>query len=220
MMRTIVYVDGFNLYFGALKGSADKWLDLAMYFSIVRSNDDIQQIRYFTADVGGRAGVDQATYLTALATLPTVSIVKGKYKSKTLTCRVQHCAYSGDREFKGREEKQTDVNIAVSLVDDAFRGRTEQMIVISGDSDLLPAMRMVKQYNPSIKVMAYIPDRVAWTKQSRKSGTGKSKRPYASDLRDAADDVRLLPIIQLSHAQFAPTLQASDGSILSKPADW
>ena len=27
-MRTVVYVDGFNLYYGALKGTSWKWLDL------------------------------------------------------------------------------------------------------------------------------------------------------------------------------------------------
>ena len=51
--RTAVYIDGFNLYYGALKGTSHKWLDLDRYFRLLRPNDDLQCIRYFTAMVTG-----------------------------------------------------------------------------------------------------------------------------------------------------------------------
>ena len=56
-MRTIVYVDGFNLYYGALKSSPWKWLDLLLLFeTILQPHHDIQAIKYFTARVSSTSG--------------------------------------------------------------------------------------------------------------------------------------------------------------------
>lgn len=52
--RAIVYVDGFNLYFGALKGTPYKWLDLDALARRLAPNDDIVAVRYFTARVTTR----------------------------------------------------------------------------------------------------------------------------------------------------------------------
>src|SRR5258708_256044 len=77
--RTIVYIDGFNLYYGALKGGPHKWLDLERYFTLLRPHDDISQLHYFTALVRGPTLANQQTYLCALATLPLVNVVLGNY---------------------------------------------------------------------------------------------------------------------------------------------
>ena len=53
-MATYVYIDGFNLFYGSLKGSAYKWLDLEELCRRLLPSDDIQQIRYFTAIVEAR----------------------------------------------------------------------------------------------------------------------------------------------------------------------
>lgn len=50
-METIIYVDGFNLYYGALKAGSYKWLDLGKFFRLLRPADTIRNIRYFTAIV-------------------------------------------------------------------------------------------------------------------------------------------------------------------------
>ena len=53
-MRTVVYVDGFNLYYGALKGSAWKWLALvALFRNALQSHHEILAVKYFTARVSG-----------------------------------------------------------------------------------------------------------------------------------------------------------------------
>jgi len=36
--RTIVYIDGFNLYYGAVRGSAFKWLNLQRFFQLLPSS--------------------------------------------------------------------------------------------------------------------------------------------------------------------------------------
>ena len=80
--RTAVYIDGFNLYYGALKGTPYKWLDLDRYFRLLRPNDDLQCIRYFTAMVNGPTKPNQETYLRALATTPMVTAILGKFKPR------------------------------------------------------------------------------------------------------------------------------------------
>ena len=62
-MRTFVYVDGFNLYYGALKGSSWKWLDLfALFQNMLQSHHQILSIKYFTARVSGTTIHKPATW--------------------------------------------------------------------------------------------------------------------------------------------------------------
>ncbi|MCX6027672.1 MAG: NYN domain-containing protein, partial [Chloroflexi bacterium] len=83
-MRTIAYVDGLNLYYRAVKGTPHKWLDLeALLRGLLRPENDLVRIRYFTADVSGRrdpsAPLRQQAYLRALGRNSVVSIHKGNF---------------------------------------------------------------------------------------------------------------------------------------------
>ena len=51
--RSIVYIDGFNFYYGAVRGTRYKWLNLESVFRRLRPDDDLQAIYYFTALVSG-----------------------------------------------------------------------------------------------------------------------------------------------------------------------
>lgn len=97
--QTIVYVDGFNLYYGVLKHSAHKWLDLQRLFELLRPDDDIQAIKYFTSLVEPGPHRDrQAVLLRALRTLPLVQPIFGLFKRKKITCRCPGCTQpAGDR---------------------------------------------------------------------------------------------------------------------------
>jgi hypothetical protein len=81
-------VDGFNLYYGAVKGTPYKWLDLQRYFTLLRQHDDIQAIQYFTAEIVGPGLVRQQAFLAALATKPLVEIIFGRFKRKKMRCLV------------------------------------------------------------------------------------------------------------------------------------
>jgi hypothetical protein len=83
-MRTIVYVDGLNLYYGCLKGTPFKWLDLAALCSRLLPGHDIRAIKYFTTRVDNRMGdshksTRQDTYFRALRTLPSIQIILGQF---------------------------------------------------------------------------------------------------------------------------------------------
>ena len=90
-MRTVVYVDGFNLYYGALKGTSWKWLDLvALFEKVLQPHHDILAIKYFTARVSGTSSDPskpqrQDVYLHALQRYrPVVEIYLGHFLSHTV----------------------------------------------------------------------------------------------------------------------------------------
>jgi uncharacterized LabA/DUF88 family protein len=205
--RVIVYVDGFNLYYGAVKNTRYKWLNLQRFFELVRPHDNLIQIHYFSALVTGPNLPNQEAYLRALAALPKVNVVLGKFKSKQVRCSQTACTHAGSRIFAVQEEKRTDVNIAVYLVDDAYQDRCDHSIVVSGDSDLVPGITMLKHRFPRKKVTVYVPTR-------------NPVRGAAVELRTAADKHRDLPLNLLRFAQFANPSPDGAGGMVNKPPTW
>ncbi|HUA75357.1 MAG TPA: NYN domain-containing protein [Solirubrobacteraceae bacterium] len=152
-LRTIVYVDSFNLYYGCLKDTPERWLDLGALCERLLSRDsDIVGIKYFTARVKGRPGNPhvaqrQQVYLRALATVPNLTIHYGRFMTKTAVRRLAKDrkgkpAYA---EVEITEEKGSDVNLASHLLIDGFRARYDLAVVISNDSDLKEPVRFVRE---------------------------------------------------------------------------
>lgn len=88
-MRTHVYVDGFNLYYGAIKGTPYKWLNLVQLAKqVLPASHIIERVKYFTARVSGAANPGaprrQHVYLSALKTLPEVEIFYGRFLAKAI----------------------------------------------------------------------------------------------------------------------------------------
>lgn len=206
--RANVYIDGFNLYYGLIKDSPHKWLDLERYFTRLRQADDIQTIYYFTALVQNEPKkTRQETYLRALATLPKLSIVEGRFKRKEVRCGVQSCSHSGDRAFKVPEEKRTDVNIALQVVKDAYEDACDIFVVVSGDSDLVPALDLVRTRFPEKQLVVYVPGR-------------NPARTFAVELRAAAHKHRVLPAALLKHCHLPSRIPDGSGGSIAKPPSW
>jgi len=150
MATVMAYVDGFNLYHGLRSkyGKRYYWLDLPELIRRLRPNDTIVGVRYFTAairnDPAGEAR--QRVYLGALAAHSgsDLEIVMGRYQAKQLSCR--SCGVG----WTFYEEKETDVNIAVSLVADAAVGASDIALILSADSDLCPAIRMARKVSANL----------------------------------------------------------------------
>ena len=88
-MRTRVYVDGFNLYYGSLKDTPFKWLNLVdLAHKVLPSSLDIDKLIYFTARSTGilnpKTPRNQQVYLNALGTLPEIEIHFGSFLAKTI----------------------------------------------------------------------------------------------------------------------------------------
>ncbi|MBB1256138.1 NYN domain-containing protein [Streptomyces alkaliterrae] len=157
MGRTAVLVDGFNLYHGMKKqrGRRYLWLDHVELASRLRRRDEIVDVRYFTAPVldDADAADRQRTYLEALeAHNPGVlTVVKGRYQRKRMRCRT--CG----ADWISYEEKETDVNIAVALMEIAAAAEVDAVLVVSADSDLCPAVRSARRVNPQLTIVPAFP---------------------------------------------------------------
>jgi len=155
--RVIVYIDGFNLFFG-LKAKGWKrfyWLDMQLLAkNLLRPGQSLEKVWYFTADV--RDGTDthlrQQIFLDALHThCSLLETVRGRYLIKERQCR--RCGSVAQIP----EEKKTDVNIASHMIADAFNDRFDSAILISGDSDLVPPIEIIKKYRPDKRIIVAFP---------------------------------------------------------------
>jgi hypothetical protein len=206
--RTIVYIDGLNLYYGAVKSTpALKWLNIERFCKLLRPDDDIRRIRYFSALIDGPSKAKQEVYLQALSTTPLIDVILGKFKTKNVKCGVTACASACAKWYLTPEEKRTDVNIAVFMLDDAYQNLCDQFIIISGDSDLVPAVNMVRQRFAQKKIIVYVPSR-------------NPTRGAAVELRTSAHKNKFLPLILLSKSQFANQIPDGSGGTLTRPASW
>jgi hypothetical protein len=148
--RANIYVDGFNLYYGSLKGTPYKWLDLEALSRRLVPGYDINRIRYFTARIihnrsDPGSGRRQNAYIRALAVNPLTSIHMGKFQ-RTVVRMVLAAPQSGQPqtvEVIKTEEKGTDVNIASYLLLDAFHGDSDLAVVVTNDADLAEPMRIL-----------------------------------------------------------------------------
>jgi uncharacterized LabA/DUF88 family protein len=151
-MKTIIYVDGFNLYYGAVKGTAYKWLNIHKLCQLLLPKNRIIKIKYFTALVTARPNdVDQPNrqqiYLRALRTIPNLDIIYGHFLEHEVTMPIASPIPGGPkyiRVFK-TEEKGSDVNIAAHMVHDGHKGGYEVAVVLSNDSDLVEPIKIVRQ---------------------------------------------------------------------------
>lgn len=152
-MKTNIYIDGFNLYYRALRNTPYKWLDLhKLCTTLLSPQHRINKIKYFTARVSARPDDPgqprrQQTYFRALRTIPSVEIILGHFLVNETTM-LKAGGSPGQPEWVRvikTEEKGSDVNLAVHLVHDGHRGDYEAAVLITNDSDLREAMRIVRQ---------------------------------------------------------------------------
>lgn len=147
-MRTHVYVDGFNFYYGCVKGTRYKWLDLARFCDLMLPPNDVRAIKYFTARVEARRddpdqATRQETYFKALRTLPTVEIILGRFLTNVV--RLPKADGRGFARVLRTEEKGSDVNLATHLLHDAHRGTIDCAVLVTNDSDLTEPVRIVRR---------------------------------------------------------------------------
>jgi len=211
--RCIVYVDGFNLYYGVLRHRPDwKWLNLETFFRALRPDEEIVCIKYCTAEIDPDKRVSvrrdrQKMYFNALETLETVHRIEGKYQLRDETCRANGC--NQGLEYKRPEEKKTDVNLAIEMVLDAIDGKADTMILVSGDSDQEPAVAAVRKRCPHIKVIVYIPV-IPIPGSPRMNHNHKKTGALCGEL----------PLAGMSAHQLASDLMHPKGNVLNRPAEW
>ena len=151
-MITNVYVDAFNLYYGCLKDTPYKWLDLGTLCRLLLPVYTIKRIRYFTAIVESRPWDPgqqqrQQAYIRALQTIPHLTVHYGSFLTNAVRLPVARPQPGLPRtvEVLRTEEKGSDVNLATYLLVDGFRGDYETAVVVSNDSDLKAPIDAVRR---------------------------------------------------------------------------
>ena len=153
MSKVAFFIDGFNLYHALDYFSSGpdhkrywkyKWLNLRKLASLFTARrDNIEEILYFTTlATWDPSKVARHKLFLRAQENEGVSIVYGEFKRKQKFCTV--CR----NYFWTFEEKQTDVNIALKLLQLAVADRYDKAIIISGDTDLIPAIKAVHSTFP------------------------------------------------------------------------
>jgi uncharacterized LabA/DUF88 family protein len=208
MQKANVYIDGFNLYYGLLKGSNCKWLDLSKLCALYLPSYEINQIRYFTAYVTPRDDDPdqierQRVYIRALKTIPNLSVHFGRFLSKEKDMYLAN-SKPGQPEFATvirTEEKGSDVNLATHLLYDGVRGHCDAAVVVSNDSDLLEPIKILRRdYSLTVGLL---------NPQAKPS----------KHLRKNTDFVKQIRSGPLNACQLPPALSDSKGTI-TKPSVW
>ena len=155
MTRLNVYVDGFNLYFGMTEAgfSNCKWLDIhKLATNIKEPQDTINSVKYFTSRISNNIPKQQRQniYLDALASTP-IQIILGQFRNQYVSCG--NCGGG----WWDSKEKMTDVNIASYLLIDAYKDDFDVAFIISGDSDLVPPVKHIKEAFPQKKIIIVFP---------------------------------------------------------------
>ena len=212
-MTTNVYIDGFNLYYGALKyrWPQYKWLDLESFCESLLPDRTVNRIRYFSArfrraQVSAGTRRRHQTYLRALRTLPRVDIHLGTFLSHPVRMPLVNPPASGSSSVlvQKTEEKGTDVNLVSHLLLDCFRQDFDEAVVISNDSDMATAVEMVmKEYGKSVGVI--------------NPGTRKNASSYLQGV--ASWSYATINRRHFANNQFGHTLTDCKGTF-SKPPSW
>ncbi len=147
-IRVACYVDGFNLYHAINNLGLDhlKWTDLIglMGAFIQPEKHEIVSVNYYSALATHypASAARHEVYLSALRH-SGVNVVLGEFKNKPRECR--RC---GTR-WMGHEEKQTDTNIALGMVEGAYNNRYDAVFLVTGDSDMTPALALINEMTKS-----------------------------------------------------------------------
>lgn len=207
--RTTIYIDGFNLYYGCLKRTSHKWLDLkALFNSLLDSSHDIQKIKYYTATISSRDGNEasrfrQKYYLQALEKyIPEIEIYYGHYLTHEITAKVVNPPPNFIKVYK-TEEKGSDVNLALHVLNDAWLDTYDCAVIVSNDSDLAESLRLVKSQNNKLIGVVF-------------PNTDHKRRP-SRELVKYADFIKPIRKNVLINSQLPNRIPGTD---IHKPESW
>lgn len=153
--RVIVYVDGFNFYYGLKSRSWKKyyWLDIVKFFSsFLKPHQELVEVNYFSAIPDNRGQQQrQDSFFSANKENAIFKLHLGKFLKKSISCRsckATHFTY---------EEKESDVRLATKMISDVVNDRCDVSILGSADSDLIPPIEFIKNHKPSQKIFVHFP---------------------------------------------------------------
>lgn len=199
MGRYCFYIDGFNMYYALQDGYRQyKWLNYrTLCEDVAGPTNPVEKVCYFSAFVKWRqtSYAKHKVYIKALRSVG-VEYVQGRFLNKKIRCHL--CR----KEFLTHEEKQTDVNIAIQLLSDAITDQYDRAVIVSADSDLIPAIQAVHRHFPAKEVGVMFP-------------IGRS----SYELKREADFIKKMRQTHLEKCQFPVSFRVGNET-LTRPPDW
>lgn len=213
MTRTIFLVDGFNVYHSAVQASRDspgastKWLDLrklcSSYLPVAgrtaRERAALERIYYFSAPPTHRSQdkIDRHMLYVACLRASGVNVELARFKKKEVFC--PNCT----RRFIAHEEKETDVALAAKLFEVCLADEGDIIILVTGDTDLAPAVRTCRRLFPNKLIFFAFP-----------------YRRTNLELSAIAPESFSIKFRSYLRCQFPDPLRLPDGTEIRKPPSW
>lgn len=202
--RVIALIDGFNLYhaIASLRRPELKWVNLKVLSGIFinTSIEQLDTVFYFTAyadHVAAPILQAQKAYIKALK-IVAVQPILGYFKKKERKCPNCSCKWAS------HEEKETDVNIASYLIDLAYQNAFDRALVISNDSDLSPAIRLIRKRFPEKRITTVAPPNYY----------------HSNELIQASSDKARIRSEHLEQALFPPVVEGPTGLLVNCPKEY
>ncbi|GBU23364.1 hypothetical protein R80B4_03281 [Fibrobacteres bacterium R8-0-B4] len=203
MNRVSAFIDGFNLYHALIQDDRFKkfkWLNLRKLISIfISTNEVLKDVFYFTALANwNRDKVARHELFIQAQEAFGVHPIYGKFKEV-----YKYCLASCKQKYKTYEEKQTDVNIAIKLFEQAKLDTYDRAIILSGDSDQVPAIQAIKEHFPTKRISILVPP-------------GR----HADELKHEANSCLKIKYKNLEYARLPDEVKLADGTTIYCPDSW
>jgi uncharacterized LabA/DUF88 family protein len=208
-MRTTFIIDGFNLYHSVIAASEDlgnistKWLNIRSlcesYLYTLGGNYTLEKIYYFSALAYHKSPNSVMKHLEFIKCLRDTGIIVelARFKEKRIECSYCH------KIMIRHEEKETDVSIGLKLFEIFQQKECETAVLVTGDTDIAPALRMVKRYYPTAEIGFLFP-------YKRKN----------NELAQIANFSRNIKRERYNQYRFPDPFILTDGTQIKKPSDW
>lgn len=200
MPSVACYIDGFNLYHAldALGNPKFKWVNLRdLMATYCRPGENITSINYFSAFAHWNIGkVDRhKEYVAALQAVGVTTIMSSFKKTPKKCSKFQRtCSFY--------EEKQTDVGLAARILADGLKNPTDRMLIVSADSDLVPAIATLRAVvGPAIELTVLAPP-------------GRERQ--ANELAQAAHALREIKAGTLPRCLFPRNVVNANGKVMAR----
>lgn len=202
-IQVAAFIDGFNLYHAIHDLGQDhlKWVDLRALMSCFTDANvhEISKVYYFSAYAKWLPGPysRHQAYVAALRA-HGVTPVMARFKTKARGCL--QCGAS----WKGHEEKESDVNIAVQMIESAATGEFDHAFLVTGDSDLKAPLRFLRTHFPKKRLKVIAPP----------------GRPHSKELWRLATHRAAIKSPHLAASLLPQTILLSDGSTVTRPSNY
>jgi uncharacterized LabA/DUF88 family protein len=202
------YIDGFNLYHAIVDiakrtphSNHLKWLNLKELMNcFVGDDEEIQDIYYFSAYAKHffDAYKRHERYVKILEDIG-IKVIMGNFKKKFPKCK--KCL----QQYTTHEEKESDINIAIEMLQGAFENKFDKAFLVTSDSDLVSTIKKIKLLFPEKEVILITPP---------------NRSKFASELKRTAKRWHEIQQSQLEKCTLPNKVTLTNGTIITMPKEY